>query len=61
MTHTPDPADELAVVYESDGTRVVAFLDPTQDDSPLRRALSGPTRHLRTQQAPATDPLGDPR
>ncbi|MDJ0465026.1 hypothetical protein [Streptomyces sp. H27-C3] len=64
MTRTPDPADELAVAYESDGSRVIALLDPALTDSPLRRALHGtvPLRTLRTSPpAPATDPPGDHR
>ncbi|MEU9776468.1 MULTISPECIES: hypothetical protein [unclassified Streptomyces] len=61
MTPTPDPADELAVVYESDGMRVVAFLDPAQLDSPLRRALNGTNRHRGTADTSTIDPPGEPR
>jgi hypothetical protein len=61
VTRTPEPADELAVVYESDGMRVVAFLDPAQLDSPLRRALNGTMRHRATADAPTIDPPGEPR
>lgn len=61
MTPDPAPADELAVAYEGDGTRVVAFLDPAVLDSPLRRALNGTIRHRTAADAPATDPPGEPR
>ncbi|WP_098894106.1 hypothetical protein [Streptomyces sp. t99] len=61
MTRTPDPADELAVAYESDGMRVVAFLDPVLLDSPLRRALNGMIRHRDSADAPIIDPPGEPR
>ncbi|MFB7545044.1 MULTISPECIES: hypothetical protein [Streptomyces] len=61
MTRTPDPADELAVVYESDGMRVVAFLDPTLLDSPLRRALNGTIRHRAAADTATIDPPGEPR
>ncbi|MFH8295008.1 hypothetical protein [Streptomyces sp. NPDC018059] len=55
-----DPADEVAVGYQSGGTRIVAFLDPDLVDSPLRRALFGTPRPLSTPPAPATDPPGEP-
>ncbi|MFJ4966105.1 hypothetical protein ACIP6P_27275 [Streptomyces sp. NPDC088729] len=61
MTPTPDPADELAVVYEGDSTRVVAFLDPALLDSPLRRALNGTIRYRTAADAPTIDPPGEPR
>ncbi|MFJ2278875.1 hypothetical protein ACIOEZ_32525 [Streptomyces sp. NPDC087866] len=61
MTRTPAPADELAVVYESDGMRVVAFLDPDLLDSPLRRALNGTIRPRTERDAPTIDPPGEPR
>lgn len=55
-----DPEVEVAVAYESGGTRIVAFLDPDLDDSPLRRALSGTAHPLGTPPAPATDSPGEP-
>ncbi|MEV7681570.1 hypothetical protein AB0O64_23895 [Streptomyces sp. NPDC088341] len=63
MTPDPDsdPADELAVAYEGDGTRVVAFLDPALLDSPLRRALDDTLRHRTAADAPTIDPPGEPR
>ncbi|MEU3704738.1 hypothetical protein AB0E82_20915 [Streptomyces anulatus] len=61
MTPNPDPAHELAVVYDGDGQRVVAFLDPALVDSPLRRALNGTIRHRTPADAPTTDPPGEPR
>ncbi|MEJ8654763.1 hypothetical protein WKI65_43695 [Streptomyces sp. MS1.AVA.3] len=62
MPRIPDSADELAVVYESDGSRIVAFLDPALGDSPLRRALQSTTRPLSSPPAPAAIDLpGAPR
>ncbi|MFF3730959.1 hypothetical protein ACFYXM_11700 [Streptomyces sp. NPDC002476] len=61
MIRIPEPADELAVVYGSDGSRLVAFLDPGLDDSPLRRALHRTHCPRRTPLAPAIDPPGDLR
>ncbi|MFJ1837882.1 hypothetical protein ACIOJ9_28930 [Streptomyces sp. NPDC088175] len=60
MTRIPDPADALAVVYESDGTRVVAFLAPALLDSPLRRALNARSA-TTAPQTPHHRPPGESR
>ncbi|WP_158558578.1 hypothetical protein [Streptomyces sp. AC1-42T] len=57
MNPNPDAADELAVVFEGDGTRVVALLDPALIDSPLRRSL----RHRTAADAPTINPPGETR
>lgn len=61
MTSTPDPAVELAFVYEGDGTRVIALLDPALLDSPLRRALNASIRHRTATDTLTINPPGEPR